>query len=91
MFIEPLKKVFGFANDKVQMTRSKYAVKKEKKIKEKPVFEEDSISYEEEQEQISRASETKSHFRLSVHCSIYHRIFGVYDQTVLPVTLHELL
>ena len=49
MFIEPLKKVFGFANDKVQMTRSKYAVKKEKKIKEKPVFEEDSISYEEEQ------------------------------------------
>ena len=31
MFREPLKKVFGFANDKVQITRSKYAVKKEKK------------------------------------------------------------
>ena len=48
MFIEPIKKFFGFANDKVQTTKEKSKEKKAQKEREKLLYDEE-ISYENNQ------------------------------------------
>lgn len=49
MFMDPIKKVFGLASDTAHKQKEKHDARKEEKNKQKLLFDEDSISYEEKQ------------------------------------------